>query len=104
MNSDASWIERLRKRWNLTNTFQVIIVLVVFACTGFTIFFIKKPLLEFLAGSKGDTLIASILYYVLILPLYNLLLLAYGFLFGQFKFFWEFEKRFFNRVFRRTKK
>lgn len=104
MNSDASWIERLRKRWNLTNTFQVIIVLVVFACTGFTIFFIKKPLLEFLAGSKGDTLIASILYYVLILPLYNLLLLAYGFLFGQFSFFWEFEKRLFKRIFSKFKK
>jgi|SRR5689334_22894100 len=104
MNKDTSWIELLRKRWNLTNAFQVVIVLVVFACTGFTVFFIKKPLLEFLAGSKGDTLLASILYYILILPLYNLLLLAYGFLFGQFRFFWEFEKRLFNRIFSKFNK
>jgi len=104
MNSDTSWIERLRKRWNLNSIFQVVIVLVVFACTGFTVLFIKRPLLEFLAGDKGDTVIASVLYYILILPLYNLLLLAYGFLFGQFSFFWEFEKRTFKRIFSKFKK
>jgi hypothetical protein len=29
---------------------------------------------------------------------YNLMLLMYGYLFGQFRFFWEFEKRFFQRI------
>ena len=80
------------------------VVLVVFACTGFTVLFIKKPILHFLAGEQGDSVTASVIYYLLILPLYNVILLAYGFLFGQFNFFWEFEKRFFNRIFRRTKK
>ena len=97
--SKTSWIQKLKQRWNLGSATQVIIVLVVFACTGFTVLFIKKPLLHFLAGEKGDSLTASILYYLLILPLYNALLLAYGFLFGQFTFFWEFEKRFFSRIF-----
>lgn len=91
-------------RWKLESAFQVIVVLVVFACTGFTVLFIKKPILHFLAGEQGDTVTASVVYYLLILPLYNVILLAYGFLFGQFNFFWEFEKRFFNRIFRRTKK
>lgn len=31
-------------------------------------------------------------------------LLFYGFIFGQFRFFWEFEKKFFNRILRRGKK
>jgi hypothetical protein len=93
------WIERLRTKWKLHSIWQVVIILVVFACTGFTVLFIKKPLLEFLAGKEGDTLLASILYYVFILPVYNVVLLGYGFIFGQFKFFWEFEKRFFNRLF-----
>jgi Na+-driven multidrug efflux pump len=94
-----SWIEKLKQKWNLGSAWQVVIVLVVFACTGFTVLFIKKPLLRFLAGAEGDTVLASVLYYLLILPVYNVLLLAYGFLFGQFSFFWEFEKRFFKRVF-----
>jgi hypothetical protein len=42
---------------------------------------------------------ASITYFILILPVYNVFLLFYGFVFGQFKFFWEFEKKFFKRIF-----
>ena len=101
--ADNGWMERLRQRWKLESLWQVIVVLIVFACTGFTIFFIKKPLLHFLAGAEGDTLTASVLYYIFILPLYNLLLLAYGFVFGQFEFFWKFEARFFNRLLSRFK-
>jgi hypothetical protein len=37
----------------------------------------------------------------LILPVYNVFLLFYGFVFGQFRFFWNFEKRFFSRFSRR---
>lgn len=99
-----TWIERLKHRWKLGSAFQVIVVLVVFACTGFTVLFIKKPILNFLAGSSGDSTLASILYYIFVLPLYNLILLAYGFIFGQFRFFWEFEKRTFGRLFGRRKK
>jgi len=102
--SEPSWIKKLMLRWKLESAFQVVIVLVVFACTGFTVLFIKKPILHFLAGEQGDSVTASVIYYLLILPLYNVILLGYGFLFGQFNFFWEFEKRFFNRIFRRPKK
>jgi hypothetical protein len=35
---------------------------------------------------------------VLILPVYNVILLIYGAIFGQLRFFWEFEKRFFMRI------
>ena len=94
-----NWLEKLKNRWNLGSVGQVIVVLIVFACTGFTILFIKKPLLTWLAGDQGNTTWASILYYIFILPLYNIVLLGYGFLFGQFRFFWEFEKRFMERFF-----
>jgi Na+-driven multidrug efflux pump len=93
------WIEKLRNRWKLDSAWQVLVVLLVFACTGFTILFIKKPILNFLAGEQGNTTLASILYYIFILPLYNVILLAYGFIFGQFRFFWDFERRFVERFF-----
>ena len=99
-----SWLQRLKHRWKLGSALQVIIVLVVFACTGFTVLLIKKPILNFLAGANGDSTLAAILYYIFILPLYNVILLAYGFIFGQFNFFWEFEKRTFGKLFRRRKK
>jgi Na+-driven multidrug efflux pump len=102
--TNTSWIDRLKAKWKLKNAWQVILVLLVFTCTGFTVLFIKKPLLELLAGEKGNSTLASVLYYIFILPIYNVFLLAYGFVFGQFAFFWEFEKRSFNRLFGRSKK
>lgn len=94
-----AWIEKLRKRWQVESIWQVVVILIVFACTGFTVLFIKKPLLNFLAGDAGNSTLATVLYYIFILPLYNLILLGYGFLFGQFAFFWRFEKRFMERFF-----
>ncbi len=99
-----NWIEKLRARWKLKSAAQVLIVLLVFACTGFTILFIKRPILNWLAGEQGDSTLATVLYYLFILPLYNIILLGYGFVFGQFRFFWEFEKRFMERFFKRSKK
>lgn len=97
--STPRWIEQLKERWKLRNVWQVVIVLVVFACTGFTVLFIKKPILKWLTGDQDSSTLATVLYYIFILPLYNLVLLGYGFLFGQFDFFWAFEKRFMERFF-----
>lgn len=95
---EDTWIDKLRQRWKLGNTLQVVLVLVVFACTGFTVLFIKKPILSALVGTSGSSKTASAIYWILIFPFYNVLLLGYGFIFGQFSFFWEFEKRTFRRI------
>lgn len=92
-----SWLQKLQSRWKVDSILQVIIILIVFACTGLTVVFLKRPIFKY---SFGETIPswATISYYILILPVYNLLLLFYGFLFGQFTFFWDFEKRFFKRI------
>ncbi|MFN7839598.1 MAG: DUF6787 family protein [Bacteroidota bacterium] len=93
-----SWLDKLQTRWKVGSLFQVMLILTVFACTGFTVLFLKRPLFAYLFADGEIHLYASIVYYVLILPVYNVFLLMYGFVFGQFKFFWEFEKRFFSRI------
>lgn len=95
----AHWTERLKERWKVKNTFQVIIILIVFACTGTTVALIAKPLLRTIFQPAEIPMWATVLYYLLILPIYNIFLLLYGLLFGQFAFFWDFEKRFFARLF-----
>lgn len=80
---------------------QVILILTVFIFTGSTVVWIKRPILNFLLDGSAMPWWASVLYYVLILPVYNVFLLFYGFVFGQFSFFWNFEKRFFDRLLRR---
>ncbi len=104
MNDDITmkstgWMERLGKRWGVQPS-RVLLILLVFACTGFTVMFLKRPLVAWAAGSDGEQpVLFSIIYYVLILPFYNLVLLIYGAVFGQFRFFWDFERRFFRRLF-----
>ena len=95
-----TYFRKLQEKWHLKNIAQVIIVLIVFACTGFTVLFLKRPLMSLLT-SDNHSIWYDVFYYVLILPAYNLVLLFYGFVFGQFSFFWEFEKRLFNRLFGR---
>ena len=98
-NQGASdgWMDRLGRRWGVSPA-RVVVILLVFACTGFTVMFLKQPVVAWVTGSGDPSIWFSVAYYVLILPVYNLILLIYGALFGQFQFFWEFEKRFVNRL------
>ncbi len=96
-NPKQGFLQRLQTKWKLDSLFQVVMVLVVFACTGFTILFIKNPILGFFGVEKGGFL-NTVLYLLLVLPLYQIFLLIYGFVFGQFRFFWEKEKQIFKRI------
>jgi hypothetical protein len=79
----ARWIEKLKTRWKVQNAFQVIIILVVFACTGFTVMFLKPVITDALFEGNEKPLWFAILYWILILPFYNVILLFYGFIFGN---------------------
>ncbi|MCP4552942.1 MAG: prolipoprotein diacylglyceryl transferase [Bacteroidetes bacterium] len=92
-------ISKLRNRWGIDNTFQVIIILIVFSCTGFSVLYVEGQMLIWLRLDGDQSWISRIFILLLIiLPLYNLLLLMFGFVFGQFRFFWNFEKRFFGTI------
>ncbi len=93
-----SWIDKLQNRWNVKSGWQVAIILLVFACTGFTVLLLKKPVVAFFTTDSEPNIWFTVVYYLLILPIYNVILLCYGFLFGQFDFFWQFEKRMWNRM------
>jgi hypothetical protein len=98
-----SWLNKLQSRWKVESIWQVIVILIVFACTGTTVMLIAKPTLIWFFEPDPVPLWGKITYYILIFPIYNVFLLAYGFIFGQFKFFYEFEKRFLKRIFTRTR-
>ena len=96
---------KLKQRWNIKSNFQVIIILVVFAITGSTTVYLKKLIFDWVGINAETPLVIKVVFYVVvILAVYNVLLLIIGFLFGQFRFFWEFEKKFFSRLLFRKKK
>lgn len=95
--SKIGWVNKLQKRWDVSAS-QVLIILLVFACTGFTVMFLKRPVVGFFMEGGEKSLLFSVIYYILILPVYNIILLIYGFIFGQFRFFLEFEKKMLRRI------
>ncbi|MEC4003855.1 DUF6787 family protein [Flavobacterium sp. SUN052] len=84
-----------KERWNIKSDWQIFVIILVFAITGLSSSYISKPFLA-LIGIYKETTSAWIyypIYVVLIFPFYQILLVLYGFLLGQFKFFWAFEKK-----------
>ncbi len=92
------WIEKLQSRWNLGSARQVVLVLLVFALTGTTVAVVKEPVSGFIGLGQMNKLLSTIIYLIVVLPLYQVLLLVYAFVFGQFRFFWEFEKKTARRI------
>lgn len=88
-------MEKLKQRWNITSNFQLVVIFIVFAITGSSSAYLSKPILDWIGFTKDvvSPWIYYPLYLILIFPIYQVLLISFGFLAGQFKFFWEFEKK-----------
>ena len=88
-------MKKLKDKWNITSNFQLIIILIVFAITGSLSLVVSEPFLEIL-GIKSSSMspwLFTPLRLIIVFPVYQLLILAIGFLFGQFNFFWQLEKK-----------
>jgi hypothetical protein len=84
----------LKQRWGLTSNFQLTLIIIVFAITGSASAWLSKPVCLWLGIIKEDLgFWFTPIRLILIFPIYQVLLVAIGFLFGQFKFFWAFEKK-----------
>jgi hypothetical protein len=93
-------MEKLKERWGIESNFQIIIIFIVFAITGSAAAKVAGPVTEFMGLSKES--VSGWIYWpiriLLIFPIYQVLLLVFGWLFGQFKFFWNFEQKMLKRL------
>tara|TARA_B100000287_G_scaffold414261_1_gene446656 strand:+ start:879 stop:1187 length:309 start_codon:yes stop_codon:yes gene_type:complete len=93
-------MKKLKEKWGIKSNFQIIIILIVFSITGALAVIIAKPLLKILGLNSNNT---SLWIYIpiriiIIFPLYQILILIVGSIFGQFDFFWKFEKKMLSRL------
>lgn len=84
-----------KQRWQIKSNWQVLVIIVVFAITGSTAAFISKPILSLCNISKNEVSpwLYYLLYILILFPIYQVLLVSFGYIFGQFHFFWSFEKK-----------
>ena len=87
-------MEKLKQRWGVESNFQLTVIFIVFAITGSASAMVSKPVCLWLEITKEDFgFLFTPIRLILIFPLYQVLLVIIGFLFGQFAFFWKFEKK-----------
>lgn len=87
-------MKKLKQRWGIESNLQLAIIFIVFAVTGSTSAWVSKPVCFWLGIVEEDFGNWFVLIRLLIIfPLYQVLLVAIGTLFGQFTFFWNFEKK-----------
>ena len=93
-------IKYLKDKWNLKSNFQLVIILIVFAITGSSSLYISKPLMELLSISseKMDIFLYWILRFIIVTVVYQFVLLLVAFVFGQFNWFWNFEKKILKKM------
>lgn len=94
-----SWAEGFKQRWGITSNFQVILILIVFAINGSFAAWVGDPLTD-AAGLSREDMSGWIFYptrIILIFVVYQITLPLVGLVFGQFQFFWNFEKKMLSR-------
>ena len=88
-------MNKLKSRWGITSNYQLAIIFIVFAINGSLSAKISSYLLLEFGITKENTNV--LLYYVvllvLVLPLYPFMLIFFGWLFVQSKFFTPFAKK-----------
>ena len=90
----------MKKFLKVNSNFQLLIILIVFAITGSLSLYLSEFILNFLNINQNNM---NILFYwflriLILFPVYQILLIIIGTLFGQFSYFWAFEKNFLKKI------
>ncbi len=87
-------MKKLKIRWNIETNKQLFIILLVFSVTGSSAAKLASPITELLGITRE---LGWYIYWpiriLIIFPVYQVLLVFFGWVFGEFDFFWTFEKR-----------
>lgn len=97
-------LNKLEKRWIVDKRWKIIKLFMIFGITGTTSLFVTTPIFKAIGLTKeafSENTLYIVLYYVIkffaILPFYKILLLIFGWIFGEFEFYFTFVKKMFNR-------
>jgi hypothetical protein len=89
-----------KEHWGATSNWQLAIIFAVFSVTGILSVKFAAPVTRLIGLDRATTSpwIFWPIRIVVIFPIYQVLLVAVGTLFGQHKLFWNFEKQMLRRL------
>ena len=93
-------IQNLINKFNAKSKLHLLVIFLVFGLSGTFSLWVSSPIL--LALDLENILNNYPLYIffrvLIIIPIYQLILILIATLFGEFEYFWKFEKKFFKRI------
>tara|TARA_B100001057_G_scaffold96061_1_gene92590 strand:+ start:282 stop:587 length:306 start_codon:yes stop_codon:yes gene_type:complete len=90
---------KIFKMFKVDSYFRLFVIFLVFGITGSLSVYLGKYIL---IGIFSEKFIESDLFWIIrllfVFPLYQFLLIIVGSIFGEFKYFWEIEKKILSRL------
>ncbi len=91
--------QKLLKLFKVENYFRLLIIFTVFGITGsLSVVLGKYVLISIFSSNIQNNEFYWLIRILLIFPLYQILLIIIGTLFGEFKYFWAIEKKILVRL------
>lgn len=89
---------KIKKKYNIKSDLQLVIINIVFAISGSATLVVRRGIFD-LIGIEEHTMfiVKTVAYIGTVVPSYFIILLVMGTVFGQFRFFWAFEKKMIRR-------
>ena len=92
-------IEKLINLFKVKSLKQLVIVFLVFSITGSLSVVLGEPIINFFfEDGFENNLYFWITRIIIIFPLYQILLIIIGTIFGEFRYFWRIEKKILMRL------
>ena len=87
-----NFVERLKKKWNISNNMNFVLIMIVFSLAGMGVCFARRKIFILLGMNHEPLWVNIAAWLILIVPLYQLSTLFFSIFLGQFSFFWERQK------------
>lgn len=100
-----NFISSVKQKYNIATNKDFALIFIVFSLAGMFVTISRKTIFKWLGLNHTALLIQIVVSLLLIVPLYQISTLIFGFIFGKFHFFWERQKalgRSLRRVFIRS--
>ena len=98
-------IEKLIKRFNAKSLSHLVIIFVIFGISGTFTLMITEPIINLLKITEifKNSLVLLFLRVIILIPLYQIILISIGYVFGEFDYFYTFEKKIYKKLLKKIK-
>ncbi len=93
-------LNKLVKKFNAKSNRHLLIIFIIFALSGSGSLFLSSPILSAINLESFITYypIYVLIRIIIIIPIYQIMLIIIATIFGEFNYFWKFEKKFLQRL------